>query len=112
MSTFGHGVGGARHGIWRGLLVLFAVFSLAINLASRFTTTPNADFGKRTSISAASTNAKTQHLLGDAPQWSAPVASFIMLVVPRGKTVTRHPVLPVIYLHSETWLYNRPPPFC
>lgn len=112
MSTFGHGVGSARHGICRGLLVLFAVSSLAISVASRFTTTANVDFGKQTSVSADSANAKTQHLLGDGLQWSAPVASFIMLVVPRGKTLIRHPVLPPIYLHSENWLYNRPPPFC
>jgi hypothetical protein len=112
MSTFGHRVGGVHHTIGRGLLVLLAVSSLAISVVSRFSTTPNADFGKRTSISAQSANAKTQHLLSDGAQWTAPVASFIMLVVPRGKRRIYHPILPLIYLHSENWLYNRPPPFC
>jgi hypothetical protein len=111
MSTLGHPRGLVRQCIWRRLLILLAVSSLAISLLSRYTTTPNPDFRKARSISAGAGNAKTQHLLGDGLQWTAPVAAFIMLVVPRGKTRILHPILSAISPHFEDWLYNRPPPF-
>jgi hypothetical protein len=112
MSTFGHPGTVVRHSAWRRTLILLAVLALTISLASRYTAAAATGLSKASSMSADSASAKTQHLLGDGLQWTAPVAAFLMLVVPRTKTRILHPVLPVINLHSEDWLYNRPPPFC
>lgn len=112
MSTLGHPGSCVRHNAWRRLLIVVAVLSLILSLAGRYTSVASADFGTTTSISADSTTAKTQHLVSDGLQWTAPVAAILMLVVPRRAARIVHTPLRVIDLYAEDWLYNRPPPSC
>ena len=112
MSILGHPGSCVRHSAWRSLLILLAVLSLTLSLAGRYTSVSSVDFGKTTSIATDSTTAKTQHLLSDGLQWTAPVTAILMLVVPRRAARIVHAPLPVIDLYAEDWLYNRPPPSC
>ena len=109
MSTLGHPASGVSS-VWGRLLVLVAVLSLTISLAGRYTTDISAASGTATTVAAHQVAGKTQHLLGDGLQWTAPTTALLMMVVPR-RTARITPIpLPVIELYSEDWLYNRPPP--
>jgi hypothetical protein len=112
MSIVGHPGTDERCASWRRLLILLAVLSLTLTLATRYTQTASAVISLDSSISSVSSGAKTQHLLADGLQWTAPVTTFIVLVVPHYPRQVIPPVLPVTALYSENWLYNRPPPSC
>jgi hypothetical protein len=95
---------------WSAVIV-FAICSLTISLATRFAVvTP--DVHKLPSVQSELTDAKRQHLLSNALQWTAPIARFTSFE-PAATSVRAFPVtvLPT-YLTSETWLDNRPPPAC
>jgi hypothetical protein len=95
---------------WSAVIV-FAICSLTISLATRFTVvTP--DVHKLPSVKSELTDAKRQHLLSNALQWTAPIARFTSFE-PAAASARALPVtvLPT-YLTSETWFYNRPPPAC
>lgn len=111
-ATLGQPGTSVRRKAWAWCVILVAVLSLTLSLAGRYATSSADEPGTATSISADSVNAKTQHLLSDGLQWTAPASTFIMLVVPRAKSRIVHFVLPIINLQSEDWLYNRPPPAC
>jgi len=96
----------------RVLLISLAILSLAASLVTRYTAAVKVGPDQRISITAESDHAKTQHLIGHGFEWTAPIAALVMLVVPRAKKRTLPPVFSAISLHSEEWLYNRPPPFC
>ena len=97
---------------WRRLLILLAVLSLVLSLAARYTQAEIVGVSASQSISNLSAGIKTQHLLADGLQWTAPVTTFIFLVVPHRAARIIQPVLPVTELYAEDWLYNRPPPSC
>jgi hypothetical protein len=112
MSTFGHPGVSVRFGLWRRVLILLAIVALSMSLAMRYATSTNAVLSKATSISSQALDAKTQNLLGDGLQWTAPVAAIITFVVPREPERIHDLVLPVSDPHLVGWLYNRPPPAC
>jgi hypothetical protein len=95
---------------WSAVIV-FAICSLTISLATRFTVV-TAEANKLSSVKSEITDAKRQNLLGNALQWNAPIARFTSFE-PAAASVRTLPVtiLPT-YLTSETWFYNRPPPAC
>ena len=92
---------------WRGLLVSIACFALVVSLASR---TIHLSLADNPTVQSHSLKAKIQHLNKDAAQWTRLVAGFLLFwlaiasleILPVGK-----PLLP---LHLDNCLYNRPPP--
>lgn len=91
-------------------VIVFAICSLTISLATRYTViTP--DVHKLPSVKSELADAKRQNLISNAFQWTAPIARFKSFE-PAAASVRALPgtVLPT-YLTSETWFYNRPPPF-
>ena len=94
--------------LWLAAIVL-AICSLTISLATRFTVI-GAEVQKSTTVKSELTDAKRQHLLANAFQWSAPTSHFTMFQPPRSSVLAVSVVIPSTLLSSETWLYNRPPP--
>lgn len=101
-----------RFGAWRRALILLAILALSVSLATRYASSNHAVLSKATSISSQALDAKTQNLLGDGLQWTAPVVALITFVVPQQSDRLHDLVLPVSEPHLEGWLYNRPPPAC
>jgi hypothetical protein len=96
--------------IWRRTLILAAVLSLAINVATRYTTVVPSSAAKI--VSPQSVDAKRQHLLNDGLHWSAPAATFVLFQPAGASAAALPPVPPVTRLDSEDFLFSRPPPFC
>jgi hypothetical protein len=97
---------------WIRTLILGAVLSLAINVATRYTTIAPQERSKTKSTTSQSLDGKRQHLLNDGLHWSAPAAKFI-LFEPAGISAATLPAVPSITgCYSEECLYDRPPPYC
>jgi hypothetical protein len=92
---------------WRGLVISLACLALIVSLASR---TIHLSAIDDPIVQPDSPKAKIQHLVKDAVQWTAPVASFLLfwVVVICFRTVSEENHL--VSLHLDTCLYNRPPP--
>ena len=92
---------------WRGLVISLACVALVVSLASR---TIHLSAVDNPAVQSDSPRAKIQHLVKDAVQWTAPVASFflfwVVVVSFRAASEKNHPVP----LGLDTCLYNRPPP--
>jgi hypothetical protein len=99
----------ARPGVfsWRGLLICVAVISLVVSLASR--TIHLSIYGSPTAQSD-SPKAKIQHLSKDAVQWTAPAASFLLFWLVTTSLEAALGEKPLLALHLDNCLYNRPPP--
>lgn len=97
--------------IWRKTLIFTAVLSLAINVATRYTTVVQQKAAAKI-VSPDSVDAKRQHLLNDGLHWSAPAATFVLFQPAGASTAGLPPVPRVARLDSEDFLYSRPPPFC
>lgn len=93
---------------WSAVIVL-AMCSLTLCLATRFTVV-GPDVQKIASAKSELNDAKRQNLLGNALQWTAPIASFSLFEPPRSAVLAVSVIIPPTNLTSETWLYNRPPP--
>jgi hypothetical protein len=99
-------------GFWRGALILSAVLSLAINVATRYSTLTPRETGTTKGATSKSLDGKRQHLLNDGLHWSAPAAKFI-LFEPAAISVAALPAVPpATRSRSEGLLCSRPPPFC
>jgi len=99
-----------RISAWRGALILGAVLSLAVSVATRYSTVVQQAAAKI--VTSQSLDAKRQHLLNDGLHWSAPAATFV-LFEPGGVSAAALPAVPpVTRLYSEDLLYSRPPPCC
>lgn len=97
-------------GSWfRIALIVLAICSLTASLATRFTI-QGAEVEKVTAAKAQTSEAKRQHLLGSASQWTAPASTFTLFQPPRSSVLVVSVVVPSANLTSESWLYNRPPP--
>ena len=96
----------------RGIaVVLLAICSLTLSLATRFTVVgPESE--KVTTVKFHPPDAKKQHLLSNALQWTAPASSFTLFQPPRTSVLTTSIVIPATNLSTESWRYNRPPPSC
>ena len=91
----------------RGLLVCFAILSLVLSLASR---TIQLNVADTVTTQSDSPKAKIQHLNRDAAEWTSPIAGFLLfwLVVVLLETAVKEK--PLVPLHIDSCLYNRPPP--
>jgi len=96
--------------LWSAAIVL-AICSLTISLATRFTVS-GAQVQKSATVKSELTDAKRQHLLANAFQWSAPTSRFTMFQPPRSSVLAVSVFIPSTPQSSETWLYDRPPPAC
>lgn len=92
-------------------LVLLAICALTLSLATRYTVL-GAEARSVRFVKAHSADAKTQHLLSDGLQWTAPPSSFTLFRPSRSFVYAVSAVFPSTNLCSESWLYNRPPPNC
>jgi hypothetical protein len=99
----------SQHSFWRRALVLGAVLSLAISVATRY----SAVGPQRTAtkiLTSQSLDAKRQHLLKNGLHWSAPAATFV-LFEPTQVLVAGLPAVPLEpQLYATDFLYSRPPP--
>jgi hypothetical protein len=97
---------------WLRALILGAVLSLAINVATRYSAITLQEAGATKSATALSLDGKRQHLLNDGLHWSAPAATFVLLQPARVFVAALPPISPVTRIYSEESLYDRPPPYC
>jgi hypothetical protein len=92
-------------------VVLVVICSLTVSLATRYTVL-GSEAQKVTTVKPQSLDAKRQHLLSNALQWTAPASSFTLFQPPRSSVLAVSAVVPSTNLSAEIWLYNRPPPAC
>jgi hypothetical protein len=96
---------------WRVVVVLVAVFSLALSVATRYSCLGVAS---STTVKAfqihASPEAKRQRLAKDAADWMPPVISVSLLQSPSSYPLIAPAGPPMPGLRFEESLYNRPPP--
>lgn len=95
---------------WRGLLIVIAICSLTLSLATRFWTPSTSQSNIVKSIDQRSADPKRQHLNKDAIRWLAPLIDFGRLAPASIETrlAPSGPILPK-QVFTES-LYNRPPP--
>ena len=93
---------------WPGVLIMLAIVSLSVNLATRVCqlTVPHG-----VNVKAGVSEGMRQHMDTDAVDWVAPVARFVFLqpVTYYPKFAPAGPPLPTVLFEKS--LYNRPPPF-
>jgi hypothetical protein len=97
---------------WLRGLILGAVLSLAVNVATRYTTITLQEPTKTKSTTSQSLDVRRQHLLNDGLHWSVPAAKFVLFEPARLSVAALPSVPPVTGIHSEESLYDRPPPYC
>jgi hypothetical protein len=99
----------AGEGRWQKALIVIAICSLTVSVATRFWSPCFSQSHALKSTDRRPVEPKRQHLNRDATQWMAPIASFTV----RTTVVATH-LAPAIPLHSTRFfdqsLYNRPPP--
>jgi len=101
----------SQHSLWRKALVLGAVLSLTISVATRYGAVVRRGAATKI-VTSQSLDAKRQHLLKDGLHWCAPVAKFV-LFEPAGVHVSGLPTVPPgPRLYATDFLYSRPPPSC
>jgi hypothetical protein len=99
----------SQHSFWRRALILGAVLSLAISVATRYSTVVRHEAAAKI-LTSQSLDAKRQHLLKDGPHWSAPAATLV-LFEPTQVLVAGLPAVPLgPQLYATDFLYSRPPP--
>ncbi len=96
---------------WRGVLVVIAICSLTLSVATRFWAPSISQSHIVTkSIDQRSVDPKRQHLNKDATRWVAPLIDFSILA-PAAIEARLAPTGPILPKHVFTEsLYNRPPP--
>jgi hypothetical protein len=100
-----------RHRNFCALVVLVAVFSLTVNVATRYSS-PCNDSSRlvKTFQTQTSTDAKRQRLAKNAANWMPSVVCFDVLRAPAFYPRIAPQSPPVSSLLFEPSLYNRPPP--
>jgi hypothetical protein len=95
---------------WRGALVVIAICSLTLSVATRFWATGSSQSIVVKSIERRIADPKRQHLDRDAARWMAPSTDFSTVELPAVETrlAPAGPLLPK-HVFSDN-LYNRPPP--
>jgi hypothetical protein len=98
-----------RISVWRSTLVLGAILSLTISVATRFSTTAPSKTSTKV-VRSESPNSERQRLLNDGLLWCAP-AMTSALFEPAGVSLEILPAVPAITRsHFEDLLFSRPPP--
>jgi hypothetical protein len=97
--------------VWHRSLILGAVLSLTVSVATRYSTVVQQEAAAKI-VTSQSLDAKRQHLLNDGLHWSAPAVAFVLFVPAGASAVVLPAVPPIPRLYSEDLLYSRPPPSC
>jgi len=99
-------------GCWRRTLIMVAVVSLSISVATRYCAVVQFSSRAATVAKACPPEGKRQHLLNDGLHWSAPVETFVLFEPAgvSGAVLLTEPLLTRPY--SQDSLYSRPPPVC
>jgi hypothetical protein len=97
---------------WRRTLILLAVVSLSISVATRYCAVVQSSLEATTLVKACPIDGKRQHLLNDGLHWSAPIATFVLLEPARASGAVLAVVPLFTRLYVEDSLYSRPPPVC
>ena len=93
----------------RELLLLVVILALAASLVTRYVYVSTT--GTVTTVRSASPDEHRQRLHKSALQWTAPVDEFTVFVSAIGSHRPRPPQ-PLLVVHLDESLYNRPPPSC
>jgi hypothetical protein len=95
---------------WRGMLIVLAICSLTVNVATRFWVPSTSPNHTAKSVEQRSVQPKRQHLNKDAARWVASRADFSIIepVTIEACLAPAGPSLPQHFLSDS--LYNRPPP--
>jgi len=101
-----------RVSLWRSTLILGAVLSLTVSLATRYCPAVRHETHATKIVASRSLDAQRQHLLNDGLHWVAPVAAFVLFEPARVSAAVLPAVPTVTRLNLEDCLYNRPPPSC
>src|SRR5579885_2225544 len=94
---------------WRELLILLALLSLTISVATRYCHVSGAQSQTLKSAKANPLDGKRQHLLNNGLHWSAPVEKFVLLLPAFVPAIVRPAASPIVQLYSTDCLHNRPP---
>lgn len=96
--------------VWRGLLIVVAVLSLTVSLATRFVIPSSSPTHTVKAVSRSLVEPQRQRLNCDAVQWSAPVqvSAFADLVVFYSRVAPSEPEVTTHIFDDSP--YNRPPP--
>jgi hypothetical protein len=92
------------------VLIATAVFSLTMNVATRYCFMAGAETHMIKRVMSHSPNGERQRLLSDGSHWVAPAANFRLFEPRPARRIGTRNVSPITDLYSETCLYNRPPP--
>jgi hypothetical protein len=100
-----------QHSFWRRALVLGAILSLAISVATRYSTVVPQKTATKI-LTSQSLDAKHQHLLKNGLHWSAPAATFVLFEPTEARVVGLLFISTGPRLYATDFLYSRPPPSC
>jgi len=99
-------------GNWCALIVLVAVCSLTVSLATRYYAPLSIASQTIKSVHThASADAKKQRLAKDAIDWAPPLSRTDVLRIPTFYAVAIPPIPQIPNLFLQYSLYNHPPPF-
>ncbi len=97
-------------GSWQIVLILGAVFSLTVSVATRYCTFVQCEPNAATTATSHALDAKRQHLLNDGLHWAAPVATFVLFKPTQVSSALPRDIPPVARLYCRECLCGRPPP--
>jgi hypothetical protein len=98
--------------ICRSALILLAVLSLTVSVATRYCALVRYDAHAPQFATSHSPEAKRQHLLNDGLHWSAPAVAFVLLEPPRAFSGALPAIPSITRPCSDNVHCTRPPPFC
>src|ERR1700693_594710 len=95
---------------WRSALIVIAICSLTVSVATRFWASSSSQSQTVKSVDHQPVDPKRQHLNKDAARWVSPSTTF-SIIAPAPVETSLVPAVPLLPKHvfSDT-LYNRPPP--
>jgi len=94
---------------WRVLIIVLAICSLTVSLATR---TFRLKVAHDVTVSSADGQAMRQHLDRDAANWVPPVLTYTALQLPTFYPYVAPAGPPLATVLFDKSLYNRPPPCC
>ena len=97
---------------WRSALILLAVLSLTVSVATRYCYVTGSEIQALRAVKSNALDGKRQHLLNDGLHWAAPAATFVFFEPAEVSAALPRDIPPLVRLYSENCLYDRPPPAC
>jgi len=100
----------SRQRCWCAALVLFAICTLTVSVATRYTVTPGLGGSACSLRKHSSPEPSRQRLMKGAATWVPPVACSAVFAAPSSypRLAPAAPLIPALFFEKS--LYNRPPP--